>query len=97
MVDKKYFAFSQYSNTPMLQYSNNSRGGKKNEKGVHVGSALSGDGSGRGATTGSGCPCGHRALGGQYMPIHPDVGGQKLNIQLTVTPVISKLIKGTLF
>ena len=40
MVDKKYFAFSQYSNTPMLQYSNNSKRGKKNEKGVHVGSAL---------------------------------------------------------
>jgi hypothetical protein len=37
------------------------------------------------------------ALGGQYMPIHPDVGGQKWNIQLTVTPVLPKLIKGTLF
>jgi hypothetical protein len=28
---------------------------------------------------------------------HPDVGGQKWNIQLTVSPVIPKLIKGTLF
>lgn len=37
------------------------------------------------------------ALGGQYMPIHPDVGGQKWNIQLSVTPVIPKLIKGTFF
>jgi len=31
------------------------------------------------------------------MPIHPDFGGQKWNIQLTVTPVIPKLVKGTLF
>ena len=37
------------------------------------------------------------ALGGQYMPIHPDVGGQKWNIQLQVVPVIPKLIKGNLF
>jgi hypothetical protein len=37
MVDKKYFAFSQYSNAPVLQYSNNSRGGKKIEKGSPVG------------------------------------------------------------
>jgi hypothetical protein len=37
------------------------------------------------------------ALGGQYMPIHPDIGGQKWNIQLSVTPVIPKLIKGNLF
>jgi hypothetical protein len=36
------------------------------------------------------------ALGGQYMPIHPDIGGQKWNIQLSVTPVIPKLIKGNL-
>jgi hypothetical protein len=28
---------------------------------------------------------------------HPDVGGQKWNIQLQVAPVIPKLIKGTLF
>jgi len=37
------------------------------------------------------------ALGGQYMPIHPDIGGQKWNIQVMVVPVIPKLIKGTLF
>jgi hypothetical protein len=37
------------------------------------------------------------ALAGQYMPIHPDVGGQKWNIQLLVAPVIPKLIKGNLF
>jgi hypothetical protein len=37
------------------------------------------------------------ALAGQYMVHHPDVGGQKWNIQLMVVPVIPKLIKGTLF
>ncbi len=37
------------------------------------------------------------ALAGQYMAHHPDVGGQKWNIQLMVVPVIPKLIKGTLF
>ena len=36
-------------------------------------------------------------LAGQYMVHHPDVGGQKWNIQLTVTPVLPKLIKGNLF
>ena len=36
-------------------------------------------------------------LGGQYMIHHPDVGGQKWNIQLMVVPVIPKLIKGNLF
>jgi len=36
-------------------------------------------------------------LAGQYMVHHPDVGGQKWNIQLSVTPVIPKLIKGNLF
>ena len=36
-------------------------------------------------------------LGGQYMVHHPDVGGQKWNIQLNVSPVIPKLIKGNLF
>lgn len=36
-------------------------------------------------------------LAGQYMPIHPDNFGQKWNIQVTVTPVIPKLIKGTVF
>lgn len=28
---------------------------------------------------------------------HPDFGGQKWNIQLSVAPVIPKLIKGNLF
>jgi hypothetical protein len=32
-------------------------------------------------------------LAGQYMPIRPDKVGQEWNIQLTVTPVIPKLIK----
>ncbi len=36
-------------------------------------------------------------LAGQYMVHRPDIGGQKWNIQLSVTPVIPKLIKGTLF
>jgi hypothetical protein len=36
------------------------------------------------------------ALAGQYMVHHPDVGGQKWNIQLMVVPVIPKLIKGNL-
>jgi hypothetical protein len=36
-------------------------------------------------------------LAGQYMPIRPDMFGQKWNIQLSVTPVIPKLIKGELF
>jgi hypothetical protein len=34
---------------------------------------------------------------GQYMPVHPDVFGQKWNLQFTATPVIPKLIKGNLF
>ena len=34
------------------------------------------------------------ALQPQYMPIHPDAFGQKWNIQITVAPVIPKLIKG---
>jgi hypothetical protein len=34
---------------------------------------------------------------GQYMPIHPDVFGQKWNLQFSVTPVIPKLIRGNLF
>jgi hypothetical protein len=37
------------------------------------------------------------ALAGQYMVDHPDVGGQKWNIQVMVVPVIPKLIKGNLF
>jgi len=36
-------------------------------------------------------------IAGQYMPIHPDVLGQVWNVQLSVTPVIPKLVKGTLF
>jgi hypothetical protein len=36
-------------------------------------------------------------LAGQYMVHHPDLGGQKWNIQLMVVPVIPKLIKGNLF
>ena len=31
---------------------------------------------------------------GQYMPVHPDVFGQKWDLQFSVTPVIPKLIKG---
>jgi hypothetical protein len=34
------------------------------------------------------------ALQPQYMPVHPDAFGQKWNIQITVAPVIPKLIKG---
>ena len=36
-------------------------------------------------------------LAGQYMPIHPDNVGQEWNIQLSLTPVIPKLIKEPLF
>ncbi len=36
-------------------------------------------------------------IAGQYMPIHPDAFGQEWNIQLSLTPVIPKLIKGTVF
>ncbi len=36
------------------------------------------------------------AVAGQYMPIHPENFGQKWNIQLVVTPVIPKLVKGNL-
>jgi hypothetical protein len=36
-------------------------------------------------------------LGIQWMPIRPDNFGQKWNIQLNLTPVIPKPIKGTLF
>ena len=36
------------------------------------------------------------SLAVQYMPVHPR-GGQQWNFQLEVTPVIPKLIKGTLF
>ncbi len=37
------------------------------------------------------------AVQGQYMPVHPDVFGQKWNLQFAMTPVIPKLIKGNLF
>ncbi len=36
------------------------------------------------------------ALAGQWMPVQPDAYGQKWNLQLTVAPVIPKLIKGYL-
>jgi hypothetical protein len=32
---------------------------------------------------------------GQYMPVHPDAFGQKWDLQFSVTPVIPKLIKGS--
>jgi len=35
-------------------------------------------------------------VAGQYMPVHPESFGQKWNIQLSVTPVVPKLIKGNL-
>jgi hypothetical protein len=37
------------------------------------------------------------AVQGQYMPVHPDVFGQKWDLQFAVTPVIPKLVKGNLF
>ena len=33
----------------------------------------------------------------QYMPVHPRISGQEWNVQVSITPVIPKLIKGTLF
>ncbi len=36
-------------------------------------------------------------LAGQYMVEHPNVGGQEWNVQLTLTPVLPKLIRGNLF
>jgi hypothetical protein len=36
-------------------------------------------------------------IGGQWMPIHPDAFGQKWNVQVIFSPVIPKLVKGTLF
>jgi hypothetical protein len=33
----------------------------------------------------------------QYMPVHPRISGQEWNVQLQVTPVIPKLVKGVLF
>jgi len=34
---------------------------------------------------------------GQYMPVNPSVFGQRWNIQVAITPVVPKLIKGNLF
>ena len=36
-------------------------------------------------------------LAGQYMPVHPSDVGQEWNVQLSITPVIPKLIKAPLF
>ena len=36
------------------------------------------------------------ALAGQWMPVHPEEAGQKWNLQVTIAPVIPKLIKGNL-
>jgi hypothetical protein len=33
----------------------------------------------------------------QYIPVHPRISGQEWNVQVQITPVIPKLIKGTLF
>jgi hypothetical protein len=33
----------------------------------------------------------------QYMPVHPRISGQEWNVQVSITPVIPKLIKGILF
>jgi hypothetical protein len=33
----------------------------------------------------------------QYMPVHPRISGQEWNVQISITPVIPKLIKGVLF
>jgi len=37
------------------------------------------------------------ALAGQYMITQPNPVGQQWNVQLSLTPVLPKLIKGTLF
>ena len=33
----------------------------------------------------------------QYMPVHPRISEQEWNVQVSITPVIPKLIKGGLF
>jgi hypothetical protein len=33
----------------------------------------------------------------QYMPVHPRISGQEWNVQVQITPVMPKLIKGVLF
>jgi hypothetical protein len=37
------------------------------------------------------------ALSLQYMPVHPRISGQEWNVQVQITPVIPKLVKGVLF
>ncbi len=37
------------------------------------------------------------SVAGQYMPIHPDAFGQEWNIQVSLTPVIPKLVHGAVF
>jgi hypothetical protein len=37
------------------------------------------------------------AIQPQYMPVHPDVFGQKWNLQFAITPVIPKLIESNIF
>jgi len=37
------------------------------------------------------------ALAGQYMPVRPSDFGQEWNVQLVITPVIPKLLKGSIF
>ena len=37
------------------------------------------------------------AFEAQYMPIHPDEFGQRWNLQLKLSPVLPKPIKGKLF
>jgi len=36
------------------------------------------------------------ALAGQYMPVHPDVFGQRWNVQVILAPVLPKLVRGNL-
>ena len=33
----------------------------------------------------------------QYIPVHPRISGQEWNVQVSITPVIPKLVKGVLF
>ena len=37
------------------------------------------------------------SLAVQYMPVHPRISGQEWNVQVEITPVMPKLIKGVLF
>jgi hypothetical protein len=37
------------------------------------------------------------ALAVQYMPVHPRISGQEWDVQVQITPVLPKLIKGVLF